>query len=555
MRLKTIFTIITFTCVALSIPLAGQVEQALEPELGCIGNFSNPTVDKSGRIVEGPVSDSLPIIPALGEFTVLVIWCRFASQDSTEQVEYAAHGNSYKFPGPITMEMADTLIFDNRYPGPPRTPHFVTDDVFDWENYDGISLNDYVRYVSNDRFRITGEIAGPYVLEDLDSTDWYYQLFATAMDSAISDGYNISYEANPVPMYTGGDYDRLIIIHPQYHDCRNCVRGGVRIGDIAWTNGIMRLFGITIHEFLHTLEIKHSNGWFCELNSVWPDLSDSTCSYGRIGDRYAGVADLNPRVKEKMGWIDRDQVKTITESGIYTLSPIHGPDGLKVLRIPRDSAFYYYHFREPIDYDSIFVLDIWDYTRVDGLFGMKAGAFINPSFDNLLLDMPPLTNSDNLSNNRVTILEYGNSYTDSVIGVSVTPLVHTGHGMSAELTVEVTIEDFGDYDGDGVVNSDDNCLTVFNPDQIDNDNNGIGDACEEAMLCCEGNIGDSNNDGEDANILDLTYLVDFIFRGGFAAACPAEADLNSDGDSSNILDLTFLVDFIFRGGPPPGACI
>ena len=225
MKLKAFLTNITFVCFALSLSFAEETQQIIEPELGCIGNFSNPTVDKSGRIVEGPVSDSLPIIPALGEFTVLVIWCRFASQDSTEQVEYAAHGNSYKFPGPITMEMADTLIFDNRYPGPPRTPHFVTDDVFDWENYDGISLNDYVRYVSNDRFRITGEIAGPYVLEDLDSTDWYYQLFATAMDSAISDGYNISYEANPVPMYTGGDYDRLIIIHPQYHDCRNRVGG------------------------------------------------------------------------------------------------------------------------------------------------------------------------------------------------------------------------------------------------------------------------------------------------------------------------------------------
>ena len=74
------------------------------------------------------------------------------------------------------------------------------------------------------------------------------------------------------------------------------------------------------------------------------------------------------------------------------------------------------------------------------------------------------------------------------------------------------------------------------------------------LPCCIGNRGDINNDGTDANILDLTYLVDRIFRGGPPAACGVEADVNSDGASSNILDLTYLVDRIFRGGPPPGPC-
>ena len=73
--------------------------------------------------------------------------------------------------------------------------------------------------------------------------------------------------------------------------------------------------------------------------------------------------------------------------------------------------------------------------------------------------------------------------------------------------------------------------------------------------CCVGRRGDMNGDDtNDPNILDLTYLVDFIFRGGVATACFEEGDANGDCSSNNIIDLTFLVDYIFRGGPAPGPC-
>ncbi len=73
--------------------------------------------------------------------------------------------------------------------------------------------------------------------------------------------------------------------------------------------------------------------------------------------------------------------------------------------------------------------------------------------------------------------------------------------------------------------------------------------------CCISPRGDVNNDGTNLNILDLTFLVDRIFRGGAPAVCLPEADLNGDATSSNILDLTFAVDRIFRGGPAPGPCL
>ena len=62
--------------------------------------------------------------------------------------------------------------------------------------------------------------------------------------------------------------------------------------------------------------------------------------------------------------------------------------------------------------------------------------------------------------------------------------------------------------------------------------------------------GDANFDGT-ISILDLTYLVDFIFRGGAEPIPIMEAgDFNCD-ISTNILDLTKTVDYIFRGGSLP----
>ncbi|MEE8404444.1 MAG: thrombospondin type 3 repeat-containing protein [candidate division Zixibacteria bacterium] len=123
-------------------------------------------------------------------------------------------------------------------------------------------------------------------------------------------------------------------------------------------------------------------------------------------------------------------------------------------------------------------------------------------------------------------------------------------GDACDNCPEIANSDQSDIDSDGVGFECDNCPLVSNTDQADADNDGIGDAC-----CCISNTGDLNIDGDDANILDLTYLVDFIFRGGPNTDCPGEADVNGDGDPMNILDLTYLVDFIFRGGPATPNCL
>ena len=66
--------------------------------------------------------------------------------------------------------------------------------------------------------------------------------------------------------------------------------------------------------------------------------------------------------------------------------------------------------------------------------------------------------------------------------------------------------------------------------------------------------GELDGDSDDTTVIDLNYMVDFMFRGGPAPPCPVEADLNFDGQFATILDLTFIIDDLYRGGPSPGNC-
>ena len=77
------------------------------------------------------------------------------------------------------------------------------------------------------------------------------------------------------------------------------------------------------------------------------------------------------------------------------------------------------------------------------------------------------------------------------------------------------------------------------------------------MSCCLGISGNVDGDPLEAvDIVDLTYFVDYLFAGGAAPVCMAEA--NVDGDLSrsvDISDLTALVDFLFTGGSFPAGCL
>src|SRR6266496_4176457 len=86
-----------------------------------------------------------------------------------------------------------------------------------------------------------------------------------------------------------------------------------------------------------------------------------------------------------------------------------------------------------------------------------------------------------------------------------------------------------DTDGDGIPDSQDNCPTVFNPNQQDTDGDGIGDVCDNCPSIP--NPGQEDTDGDGiGNACDSTITVTNANDSGTGSLRQALANAN-DGDT------------------------
>jgi len=95
---------------------------------------------------------------------------------------------------------------------------------------------------------------------------------------------------------------------------------------------------------------------------------------------------------------------------------------------------------------------------------------------------------------------------------------------------------------------DDNCQFDVNPDQEDDNINGIGNECEG---CCLGElVGDINCSGNDIpDISDITRFINDLYLKPQPFCCDQEADLDHDG-KYNIVDLVWIIDYLYVSHRP-----
>ena len=154
---------------------------------------------------------------------------------------------------------------------------------------------------------------------------------------------------------------------------------------------------------------------------------------------------------------------------------------------------------------------------------------------------------DNTGNGIYALFGIGYVPHNVVIGGDGT-LIFTDSGFNQSIIIDMIEEGLSnlvlDMDADGVMDDADNCIEDYNPNQIDVDQDGIGDICD----ACNNVIwtgGDVNADLE-LSIEDILILVDVVL-GENESQCAYEAgDITMDG-VLNILDVIGLVQYIFGG--------
>ncbi|MFK7888693.1 MAG: PQQ-dependent sugar dehydrogenase [Gammaproteobacteria bacterium] len=109
--------------------------------------------------------------------------------------------------------------------------------------------------------------------------------------------------------------------------------------------------------------------------------------------------------------------------------------------------------------------------------------------------------------------------------------------LAASFALACTNASATDTDRDGLVDIEDNCIAVANPDQRDSDGDLFGNACD----------ADLNNDGT-VNVIDLGLLRKRFF------SSHADADLNGDG-VVNVVDLGIMRSGFFSSPGPSGTRI
>lgn len=95
----------------------------------------------------------------------------------------------------------------------------------------------------------------------------------------------------------------------------------------------------------------------------------------------------------------------------------------------------------------------------------------------------------------------------------------------------------------------DNYLLPMHTTVFQNSESAFFATTDAKALIIDNMCGDINSD-DAVNMLDITYLIDYLYCGGPEPNPPEMGNINGD-ESINLLDITYLISFLYLAGNPP----
>lgn len=352
--------------------------------------------------------------PAIGQKKLLTILVNFA-EDPTDRVEGNLAGQNY-----ISIENtadAQQLLFDD--------PSHLT-------------VKDWFTEASYGQMQLTGDVAGYFTLNipiaPLSDFNFQSAVATQARAAATNAGFNLA------------NYN--FVLYALALPSAISGSAGLASNNQMWTAGLS--FNVVVHELGHCLGIKHANAWNCG-NTIWQ--TENQCTLQEYGDPYdcmgnGGAGHYNSHFKYSLGWLTEEQITTVTQNGVFTLTPLETSGGIKALKIPHyQGRDLFVEFRQLIGFDQIAAAKYGSNFASDGFDGLIAYRFpvpislATPYGETGLLDMTPNSNLDPERPDLDIVdctLRAGMSFVDALSRIRVKTLSVTGTGNNALLTVEVT---------------------------------------------------------------------------------------------------------------------